>query len=370
MKSRCRIHLISGTRPNVMKVAPLFKVLERQPWADPAIVFLGQHYSPNMSDDIFKEFGVETIEHARALDAGSFGARLGEIIEKYTEILRSDPPDMVIVPGDVDVTVGAAMAAKREQHHLIHLEAGLRSYDVNMPEEQNRKLVDSIADFLLAPSEDAYQNLIYHEGHDHQKVAFVGNIMIDALIQTLDAERSDLLLERFSLDDGKFAIATIHRPANVDDPNQLERICDLLVELSAQWSLVLPLHPRTRAALEGFGLERLFHSSTIQLLDPMPYSDFVNLMSRCRFVLTDSGGIQEEAAFLKKPCFTLRESTERPVTIVVGGNTLVNEDDLLEQISAQTCRGRDTIGDIPLWDGRTGERCAHILRNHWLQMHS
>lgn len=348
-----------------MKAAPLYKVLSRQAWADPAIVFLGQHYSPNMSEDIFKAFGIETLEHVRALESRSFGARMGEIIETYSEIAQADPPDMVVVPGDVDVTVGATIAAKRLQHHVVHLEAGLRSYDVEMPEEQNRKLVDSIADFLLAPSEDAYQNLIYHEGHSHQKVAFVGNIMIDALTQTLDADRARGLLDQFDLKEREFAIATIHRPTNVDHPQQLEKICGILTELSKQWQIILPLHPRTRQSLEQTGQDALLEQTSIRLLDAMPYPDFVNLLSVSRFVVTDSGGIQEEATYLKKPCFTLRNSTERPITIVVGGNTLVNEDDLLEQVESQVGRGRDSIDDIPLWDGRTAERCANVLRNNW-----
>jgi UDP-N-acetylglucosamine 2-epimerase (non-hydrolysing) len=321
-----------------------------------------------MCEDIFKEFGVETIEYVRQLENGAFGSRLGEIIDKYTEILRSDPPDIVIVPGDVDVTVGAAMAAKRLQHHVVHLEAGLRSYDVNMPEEQNRKLVDSIADFLLAPSEDAYQNLIFHEGHSHQKVAFVGNIMIDSLVQTLDPSRAQRLLDEFGLEARDFAVGTIHRPANVDDPVQLEKLCRMLANLSRKWQIVLPLHPRTKRALEETGHIGILEQSDIIAIDAMPYPDFVSLLSVSRFVLTDSGGIQEEASFLKVPCFTLRNSTERPVTVVVGGNTLVSEDDLFDQIDFYVGRGPEAIDDISLWDGRTAERCANILRNNWLEI--
>jgi UDP-N-acetylglucosamine 2-epimerase (non-hydrolysing) len=352
-----------------MKVAPLYKALQKQQWANPSIVFLGQHYSENMCHDLFSEFDIHEIRHFRPLKSRSFGERMGEIISSYTEILTEDPPHIVVVPGDVDVTVGAAMAAKRRQHHVVHLEAGLRSHDGNMPEEQNRKLVDSISDYLLAPSEDAYQNLIFHEGHDHLRVALVGNIMIDALKQTLDRQRAQRLLAKYELRERAFAVVTLHRPSNVDTEEALAKCCLILTDIAQRLPILFPMHPRTRAMLERSGLiERLESNPAIRLCEPLSYSDFVNLVSASRLIVTDSGGIQEEAVVMKVPCLTLRESTERPVTVVVGGNTLVSEEDVIAQVDWELASESRPIASVPLWDGRTAERCAHIMRVQWLKM--
>lgn len=363
--NRCRIHLVAGARPNVMKIAPLYAALKEQSWCDPKVVFVTQHFSRNMSDDLFAEFGVRegvTVMPVQASD--DYGSRLGEIVSAYTALLNEDAPDMVVVPGDVDVALATSLAARRSNRMLVHLEAGLRSYDPTMPEEMNRILVDSIADVLLAPSEAAAQNLLYHEGASHDRVFFVGNIMIDALKSVLSEERA--LKIRRELDLGEtYAVATFHRPANVDDPRRLRRIVDLLLEVAAETPVVFPVHPRTAARLQDAGLDvGALTEGRIRTSEPLGYTDFANLISKASYVLTDSGGIQEEATWLDVPCFTLRDSTERPITVTAGTNTLVDFEDAAPQIRVRS-QERSRRAQLPLWDGHTAWRVAQVLRTKW-----
>lgn len=364
---RCKIHLIAGARPNVMKIAPLYKVLKGQGWCEPKLVFIAQHYSENMSSDLFAQFGVHDEITVLPLDADNYGDRMGGIIKGYSEFIEQDRPDMVVVPGDVDVALGAALAARRLHRILVHLEAGLRSYDATMPEEMNRVLIDSIADVLLAPSAAAAQNLLYHEGVPHSRVHFVGNIMIDALAMVLDDKAGDAVTGRFEVETGGFAVATFHRPANVDDAERLDEIRQLLEHVAGQLPVVFPVHPRTLERLKRLpGGETLFNDPRIRTSQPLSYVEFANLVARSRLVITDSGGIQEEASWLGVPCFTLRDTTERPITITHGTNTLVDFDDVRQQIQPvidQVAPAR-TI-DLPLWDGRTAGRVVQVLRTRW-----
>lgn len=364
---RCKIHLIAGARPNVMKIAPLYKVLKGQAWCEPKLVFIAQHYSENMSSDLFAQFGVHDEITVLPLDADNYGDRMGGIIKGYSEFIEQDDPDMVIVPGDVDVALGAALSARRLHRTLVHLEAGLRSYDVTMPEEMNRVLIDSIADVLLAPSAAAAQNLLYHEGVPHSRVHFVGNIMIDALAMVLDPKAADEVSARFDVEAGEFAVATFHRPANVDDAERLDEIRKLLGHVAGLLPVVFPVHPRTLERLKRLpGGEALFNDPRIRTCPPLSYVEFANLVARSRLVITDSGGIQEEASWLGVPCFTLRDTTERPITITHGTNTLVDFDDVRLQIQPVIDRvATPRTIDLPLWDGRTAGRVVQVLRTKW-----
>jgi len=364
---RCRIHLIAGARPNVMKIAPLYKALKGQSWCEPKLVFIAQHYSENMSADLFAQFGVHDEMTVLPLDADNYGDRMGGIIKGYSDFIDQDNPDMVIVPGDVDVALGAALAARRKHRTLVHLEAGLRSYDETMPEEMNRILVDSISDVLLAPSAAAAQNLMYHEGAAHNRVYFVGNIMIDALSMVLDPAIAERVMARFEVEPGAFAVATFHRPANVDAPERLEEIRGLLEHLAGRLPVVFPVHPRTLDRLKALnGGEALFSNPAIRTSPPLAYGEFANLVDKARLVVTDSGGIQEETSWLGVPCFTVRDTTERPITVTHGTNTLVDFDDVRQQIEP-VLAGAVTYGgiDLPLWDGRTAGRVAQVLRTKW-----
>jgi UDP-N-acetylglucosamine 2-epimerase (non-hydrolysing) len=364
---RCRIHLIAGARPNVMKIAPLYKVLKDQPWCEPKLVFIAQHYSENMSSDLFAQFGVHDEMTVLPLDADNYGDRMGGIIKGYSDFIDQDNPDMVVAPGDVDVALGAALAARRKHRILVHLEAGLRSYDETMPEEMNRILVDSISDVLLAPSEAAAQNLMYHEGATHGRVHFVGNIMIDALSMVLDPAVGDAVMKRFEVEAGGFAVATFHRPANVDSAERLDEIRAFIEHLAESLPVVFPVHPRTLDRLTALADgEALFANPRIRTSQPLAYGEFANLVAKAKLVVTDSGGIQEETSWLGVPCFTVRDTTERPITVTHGTNTLVDFDDIRRQI-APVLNGREVGAamDLPLWDGRTAGRVAQVLRTKW-----
>lgn len=367
----CNIHLIAGTRPNIIKVAPLYKVLSQQGWCRPRLVFVEQHNSPNMSTEIFEDFGI-TDTQPIALKAQGYGPRVGEIIEKYQDYCGKDRPDLVVVFGDVDVSVAVALAAKRLELPVVHLEAGLRSGDMAMPEEINRMVIDAVCDILLAPSEDALNNLSFGEAKPAEKVEFVGNIMIDSLKDTVKPALQAEMLATHALTAKAFAVATFHRPSNVDAKKPLERICDLLTWLGERIPVFFPAHPRTLKQLQHFKLDAKLHDNpAIQVVPALRYASFVNLVAASAFVLTDSGGIQEETTWLGVPCLTFRDTTERPVTVRAGTNSLVNEFDIhaqLERVLADLARGAPHApANIPLWDGATAFRCAAVLYRWWLQ---
>lgn len=367
-QSKCRIHLVAGTRPNIVKVAPLFTCLKAHDWCVPMFVWFTQHFTTELSANNLEDLGVNAVDHIIDVNQADFGTRLGSMIAGYTECLEAERPDAVVVAGDVDTTLGAALAAKRLGIPVVHLEAGLRSYDISMPEEVNRTLIDAISDIWFAPSEAASQNLILHEGRAPEKVHFVGNIMIDSLKTTLSASIQGEMLAQFGLARNSFGLATFHRPANVDSPEKLAWLLDVLEDASERHPIVFPLHPRTQSMLERHTMmDRLRAMPGIRLAGPIRYKNFVNLLAASLFVLTDSGGLQEEAAYLRKFCFTLRDNTERPVTLHCGSNQLVNHETIKSVMKAVLSAPGNTeqIRRIPLWDGLTAERCALILKNWW-----
>lgn len=358
-----KVHLIAAARPNFMKIAPLFHELSRREGITPVIVHTGQHYDLNMSDVFFKDFNLPSPHIHLGVGSGTHAQQTGQVMIAYEKILMDNPPDLVVVVGDVNSTMAATLASVKLSVPVAHLEAGLRSRDRTMPEEINRLVTDTLADFLWTPSPDGDENLI-GEGVDPKKIHRVGNIMIDALemlrskIEPLD------MPAQFGLSKTGYGLVTLHRPANVDTAENLEALCNALIRISEKLPLVFPVHPRTRERLETLHMRSLLEAAPgIQLADPLGYKQFMNLVMNARLLVTDSGGIQEETTYLGIPCLTLRENTERPVTITEGTNQLVRVADL-DQAVDEVLAGRYKTGQIPdLWDGRTAVRVADLIQS-------
>ncbi|AKR57776.1 UDP-N-acetylglucosamine 2-epimerase [Devosia sp. H5989] len=361
-QSRVRVHLIVGARPNFVKIAPLWRVLSNSSWCEPVIVHTGQHYDLNMSDWMFRDLGLPAPHHHLNAQTGSHARVTGSVMVAYEALcLEQDRPDWVVVVGDVDSTIACALTAKKLGLPVAHLEAGLRSFDRSMPEEINRVLTDSIADLLWTPSADADENLA-REGIGAERIERVGNIMIDALVNLEAAvDAYDLTPDLgFALPE-VYGVVTLHRPSNVDVPKILKEIVDRLCVAARQAFLVFPVHPRTARALEREGLGALLADAGVRMIPPCSYLPFMALIKKAAFLLTDSGGIQEEASYLGIPCLTLRNSTERPITLSLGTNRLIGVDDI-EGAVAQALLHHRRPATIPLWDGKTAERVALSLQ--------
>jgi UDP-N-acetylglucosamine 2-epimerase (non-hydrolysing) len=345
---------IVGARPNFMKVAPVMSALKTRKHVVQTLVHTGQHYDVNMSDVFFEQLGIPAPDVNLAVGSGTHARQTAEIMTRFEPVLLERKPDMVLVYGDVNSTVATALVCAKLGVRVGHIEAGLRSFDRTMPEEINRLVTDQLADVLYTPSEDGDINL-QREGISAEKIFRVGNVMIDSLVKLLPvAQRQSKngLPERY-------ALVTLHRPANVDDSATLKRILQSLLEVNRDLAVVFPAHPRTRQRISDFGL----HAEQLRVLDPLSYVDFLGLQSRATVVITDSGGIQEETTYLGVPCLTLRENTERPVTVTLGTNVLVGRDpDKLRSELARVLAGKAKKGTVPpLWDGHTGERIAAHL---------
>lgn len=356
------VDLVAGARPNFMKLAPVVRALRARRSPAFRIVHTGQHYDPGMNEVFFTELGIPAPDVHLEVGSGSHGAQTARILERYETQVRDKQPAATVVFGDVNSTVACALAAVKLGVRAVHVEAGLRSFDRSMPEEINRVLTDAICDLLLVSEPSGVVNL-EKEGVSGDKVRFVGNVMIDTLLTQLPMARERQMARSLGLTPGKFGLVTLHRPANVDDPARLGPLLDLLQELSARLPLVFPVHPRTRGAAEKAGLGARFNGGPLRALDPLPYVDNLSLLSDAAVVLTDSGGIQEESAVLGVPCLTLRENTERPVTVEKGTNRLVGSDPAsIRTAFAEVLAGTWRKGSpIPLWDGRAGERVAEEL---------
>jgi UDP-N-acetylglucosamine 2-epimerase (non-hydrolysing) len=322
------------------------------------LIHTGQHYDANMSDVFFEQLGIPAPDVNLAVGSGTHARQTAEIMTRFEPVLLDGKPDMVLVYGDVNSTVAAALVCAKLGVRVGHVEAGLRSFDRTMPEEINRLVTDQLADMLFTPSEDGDVNL-QKEGIPSEKIFRVGNVMIDSLVRLLPAARGQNrngLTERHA---GRYALVTLHRPANVDDSVILKCILQSLLEVSQDLSVIFPAHPRTRKRIADFGL----HADRLQIVDPLPYLEFLGMQSRATVVITDSGGIQEETTYLGIPCLTLRENTERPVTVSLGTNVLVGRDpDKLRSELSRVLAGNAKKGTIPpLWDGHAGERIAALL---------
>jgi UDP-N-acetylglucosamine 2-epimerase (non-hydrolysing) len=357
------IHLIAAARPNFMKVAPLYHALLREKWCAPRIVHTGQHYDANMSDSFFRDLRLPEPAHHLEVGSGTHAQQTGRTMIAYEEVCAQERPDAIVVVGDVNATAACAMVGSKLWIPVIHLEAGLRSRDRRMPEEINRLVTDAVADLLWTPSRDADDNL-RAEGIPEHKIACIGNIMIDSFEMLREKiERADTGA-RLGLS-GPYAVATLHRPSNVDDRDTLARLVTSLGEVARQMPVVFAIHPRTRKRLEEFNLlSSIAGNEAIIATEPLGYIEFMSLVRRCALAITDSGGVQEETTYLGIPCATLRENTERPITVSEGTNRLLRPEGLGEA-ARDALSGRWSGGSRPpLWDGQTASRAVLSLREH------
>jgi UDP-N-acetylglucosamine 2-epimerase (non-hydrolysing) len=349
-----RILHVVGARPNFIKAAPVLRALSSRAGAQQILVHTGQHYDKNLSDVFFEQLGIPQPEFNLEVGSGSHAAQTAEIMRRFESVALEQKPEVVVVYGDVNSTMAAALVCSKLLVPVAHVESGLRSFDRTMPEEINRLVTDRLSDFLFTPSADGDQNLA-NEGVAKDKIFCVGNVMIDTLVTLLPmAERcpKNGLPERY-------ALVTLHRPSNVDDSATLQRILRSLAEVSEQLAVVFPAHPRTQRRITEFGAK----VEKLHIIDPVPYIEFLALQKRAAVVITDSGGIQEETTYLGVPCLTVRNNTERPVTTILGTNVLVGQEG--ERLAAELAKilsGQAKRGSIPpLWDGHAGERIAKLL---------
>ena len=352
---------VVGTRPNFMKLAPLARELAKRDNVEHVVVHTGQHYDAVMSDSFFQDLQIPRPKHALAVGSGSHAAQTAAVLAKIEPVLEAEKPDLIFVYGDVNSTVAAALAAAKLQMRVAHVEAGLRSRDRTMPEEINRIVTDQLADLLLAPSPDGVDNL-RAEGVPASKIHFVGNIMIDALRAALPAVEKRNVPAVYGLAGRRYVVATLHRPANVDDPERLRELVRALDALSLERPVLFPVHPRTRQRMESLGL-RPSPTSMLRVLAPLGYPDMLGLVAGAELVLTDSGGVQEETTYLGVPCLTVRPNTERPITCTQGTNRLV-EPTAQAILSAARLAVPARSGARPTierWDGKTAERIAAIV---------
>lgn len=353
-----KIDLISAARPNFMKIAPLYHQLKasKEVNFDISIIHTGQHYDKNMSDDFFKDLKLPNPDIHLGVGGGTQAEQVGKVMIEYEKSLIERNPDLVVVVGDVNSTMACSISAKKLNIKVAHLEAGIRSFDMSMPEEINRKVTDSIVDFFWTPSIEANENLI-KEGIERERIKFVGNIMIDSF-EMLKEEILELeIYKNLNLEPKNYIVVTFHRPSNVDLKSKLEEILTQLEKVSKDIKIVFPIHPRTEKNLKSFNLfNRLLEIENIEVIEPQSYLNFMNLVINSKAILTDSGGIQEESTYLKLPCLTLRDNTERPVTVWEGTNSLIKPHQIKEYMD-RILNGSYKEGKIPLlWDGESAKR--------------
>ncbi|MBI3949946.1 MAG: UDP-N-acetylglucosamine 2-epimerase (non-hydrolyzing) [Acidobacteria bacterium] len=356
------LHVV-GARPNFMKIAPVWCAIKELTPFKQVLVHTGQHYDINMSDVFFVDLGLPTPDYCLGIGSRSHAQQTAAIMLAFEPVVQEVRPDLVLVYGDVNSTLAAALVCAKLGVAVAHVEAGLRSFDRSMPEEFNRLLTDQIADLLFTPSPDGDENLL-REGIIPNRIHRVGNVMIDSLLRLLPLTEGSTALKDIGLQAGNYAVLTLHRPANVDDDLTFSRLLVRLVELSDRLLIVFPIHPRTKGRLASLNLSI---NSNLRVVDPLGYLDFLQLVRHSRVAITDSGGIQEETSTLGIPCLTLRSNTERPITVEMGTNTLVGSDVelLIERFHAvvdgDNSWDRRPATGIPLWDGHAGERIAAVL---------
>jgi UDP-N-acetylglucosamine 2-epimerase (non-hydrolysing) len=363
MSDHLKILNIVGARPNLPKIAPLMREMRRHPEIDPTLVHTGQHYDEKLSDIFFRQMGIPAPNVNLEVGSGTHAAQTAEVLKRVEPVLLEHKPDVVVVVGDVNSTIAVSLAAVKLGIRVAHVEAGLRSFDRTMPEEINRILTDAIADLLFVTEEDAIEHLL-KEGRPRSAIHFVGNVMIDSLRYFLPLAQKSSIGQELRLRNAdqwsRFAVLTLHRPSNVDSTEKLSELMSTIETVARDVPIIFPVHPRTRQRLAETGVH---HSAQLRLIDPVGYLDFLCLLSHATLVLTDSGGIQEETTALGVPCLTLRENTERPVTISQGTNLLVGTDpQKIHSAATAILAGNSKAGRIPpLWDGKAAERIVEIL---------
>jgi UDP-N-acetylglucosamine 2-epimerase (non-hydrolysing) len=390
-----KILSVVGARPNLVKIAPILRALEQPESAngrhdatiDSVLVHTGQHYDDNLSANFFADLRIRAPDHELAVGSGSHAAMTAEVMRQFEPVVRKERPDVVLVVGDVNSTMACALCAATLQVRVAHVEAGLRSFDRSMPEEVNRLVTDTLSDFLFTSEESADENL-RREGHAPQSIFFVGNVMIDSLLWSRPQAQRSTILDRLGLRNAfphpnplpgaaegadAFALLTVHRSGNVDDETRLRSILHAAAELARDLPVILPAHPRTRARISELGLTRYVQAEDaggsrsaagrVRMIEPLGYFDCVHLIANAQLVLTDSGGLQEETTYLGVPCLTLRDNTERPITITAGTSTLVGSDpERIVSCARVALQHRERAERRPpLWDGRAAERIVQIL---------
>lgn len=363
-----QIHMIAAARPNFMKIAPLYHALKDQDWCGVSIVHTGQHYDAAMSEAFFNDLGLPKPDYHLNVGSGTHAEQTAGVMVGYEKVCNQHFPDLTIVAGDVNSTVACAITAVKLGIKVAHLEAGLRSGDRTMPEEVNRIITDSISDVLWTPSIDGDENLI-KEGVDSNKITLVGNVMIDSYeLQKNNIINSDIMSKLPSdYTENEYSVVTLHRPSNVDDIKILESIVSQLITSSEKLPIIFAVHPRTEKQLKKFGLyDKIESCNTIKLIKPLGYIDFIGLVSKARLIVTDSGGIQEETSYLNIPCLTLRENTERPITITNGSNKLINSSELLTNIDVVLSGTWKQSKAIHYWDGNTANRIAADIKERFI----
>jgi len=357
-----RILIVIGTRPNFIKVTQFKRLVAQYPNLDCQIVHTGQHFDDAMSSVFFKQFNLQP-DIFLNIKPGSPVSQIAEIMLGLEKVVNEYKPNLIIVPGDVNSTLAGALVATRMDIPLAHLESGLRSEDRTMPEEINRVLTDAIADYFFVTEQSGYDHLI-KEGRKKESIYFVGNTMIDTMVAFSDSIEKCTILNKLNISPKKFVLMTIHRPSNVDTEEGLTKLSRLIAHLTKRYKLVFPVHPRTVKNMQKFGLyDEIKQNPNLIFSEPMDYFSFQKLIKESAFIITDSGGIQEESTFLQIPCLTLRANTERPVTVTLGTNELIPFDlDLIQQKIESIEKGTYKKGTIPpMWDGKSTERIVKVL---------
>jgi len=357
---------IVGARPNFMKIAPIVREMRRRDGDFlPLIVHTGQHYDAAMSDSFFADLDIPAPDFHLEVGSASHAVQTARIMTAFEPVVLQEKPDWVLVVGDVNSTIACALVCAKLGIKVAHVEAGLRSRDRTMPEEINRILTDAISDLLLTTSPDADENL-KSEGIAADKIKFVGNVMIDSLFYNLKKAETSPVRENLNLNGKKYAVVTLHRPSNVDEKNIFQGLLEALARIGEKLPVIFPVHPRTKARISEFGFAETIENSNVKLVEPLGYLDFMRLYSGAALVLTDSGGLQEETTALGIPCLTLRENTERPITIQLGTNNLVGTNpEKIKQTAFEILENNQNSKDKkipPLWDGRAAERICNELR--------
>lgn len=361
-----RLACVVGARPNFVKIGPVLRGLEKElPDVECSLIHTGQHYDREMSDLFFTELNLPVPDVHLKVGSGTHGQQTAKILQGFeTWLLKTKPrPTATVVVGDVNSTVACALAAAKLNIPVIHVEAGLRSFDRRMPEEINRVVTDTLSSLLLASEPAGVENL-RKEGQPDERIRLVGNVMIDVVRSNLQRARDLGYVEKLGMSAGKYGVVTLHRPANVDDPVALHALCGMLGRIASQLPIVFPVHPRTRARLEAAELwDGLRNTHGITLTEPLGYLEFLGLTSQSKIVITDSGGLQEETTALQIPCLTMRTHTDRPITVSEGTSTLVGRDfKLLEKLFHDVLEDRYKQGQCPeLWDGQAGQRVAKVI---------